>query len=362
MLALQDKTVGRIVAKAWGMSEFAVIPPERWESIVTRLIDAYRHGLSSERLDRDTGLWEWSKALSKSYEGVPLRGIYDDGESSPFERAVKRIEDYLEEFEAERASRNPGNIGTTVTEAVAEGITDARELGMIVLIDAAPGLGKTCGAREYLATARIAEGIDCNVWMIRLEEGGVAPLAVLCQIADEIVGHGNYDRRSVPAVSAAIRRKTEGKGGVLIVDEAQGLAQEGIQGPKVFNCLRQFTGDDWGCFGIALLANGEVYRRYGESGKFTQLYRRVARRIEIFGLADAEKAAKLTPPAPALQMKDVRAVASQWGITDPETLVWCERMAAQPGALGHLNKLLMRARREYEEISREVLENMGVWS
>lgn len=348
------------LVKPW--SEGAAVSRERWTDLTNRLILALSPALSIERITKETGLdARWLELFAGSPDLV--RGnVARDYPDQPtlFETKVDKLESYLSKVDAERRERSPERVLTTVTKAVMTGIADARALVSIVLIDAESGLGKTAGAEEAITRARIAEGFRCNVWMIQLGEGGVSPLNVLCQIADELVGYGKFDHRNVPAVSRAIRQATEGGGGVLIVDEAQLIAQEGIQGPKVFNSLRQFC--DWGCFGIALLANGEIYRRYGKNENYTQLYRRVAKRIEIFGLKEAKEAALRRPPAPALQVADVRAVAASWGIADIEVIAWSERIAEQPGALGKLTKLYSRARHEYGNISRLALADMGVWS
>lgn len=349
------------LVKPW--PEDAAVTRERWDNLTNRLILALGNGLTIERIVKESALdARWLELFAGNPDLV--RGnaprAYPD-EPTHFETKVDTLESYLAKYETERLARSPGRVLTTVTKAVIRGIADARALGMIVLVDAVPGLGKTEGAREFIAKARAAEGFRCNVWMIRLEESGVSPLNVLCQIADEIVGYGKFDRRNLPAVSRAIRQATEGIGGVLIVDEAQHLAQEGIQGPKVLNSLRQFCATDWNCFGIALLANGEVYQRYGVNDKFAQLYSRVAKRIEIFGLKDAKEAARRQPPVPALQITDVRAIAAAWGIVDPEIVAWCVRIAEQPGTLRKLSVLLMRAIHEYGIINRAALIDMGVW-
>lgn len=111
-----------------------------------------------------------------------------------------------------------------------------------------------------------------------------------------------------------------------------------------------------------LMANGEIYHRYGQNEKFTQLYSRVHKRIEVFGLNDADEAARRTPPAPALQVADVRAIAAQWGIEDPEVIAWCVREAAKPGALRHLDKRLRGVLDDWGEITRASLQLAGVWS
>lgn len=349
-----------VLVKPW--PDDAAVSRERWDDLTNRLILALGAGLTLDRTATETGLdAHWLELFAANPEMV--RGntarTYPD-QPTKFETKVDTLESYLVKIAAEHLARSPARVLTTVTKAVIRGIADARALGMLVLIDAEPGLGKTEGGHEFVTLARVAEGFRCNVWMIRLEESGVSPLNVLYQIADEIIGFGKYDRRSVPAVSRAIRKATEGSGGVLIVDEAQRIAQEGIQGPKVLDSLRQFCATDWNCFGIALLANGEIYRRYGSDEKYAQLSRRIAKRVEIFGLKDAEEAERKRMPA--LQVADVRAVVSAWGVADPDVVGWAARIVKQPGALGNLTKLFRRARHEYGVINSAALKDMGVWS
>lgn len=343
----------------------AAITRDRWEALVTRLIAAYSTGMTPVRLAREASAGQarggsfdaqWLALFTTKPETV--RGntarLYTD-QPSGFELRVIALESALDRHESERQARGePGQIATTVVSTVCEAIAEARALTSIVQVDADSGIGKTKGIDYYLSGCRAAEGFGCPVWRIRLDATGVNLRVILCQIADEIIGDGRYSG-SDAAIANDIAEATEGAGGVLIIDEAQHLAEE-ISGPRILNALRSFAGTDKGCFGLVLLGNGEIYRRYN-TAKYAQLQSRMAHRVEILGIDAGEHDAEKNPrnPKPALQVADVRAIAEAWGVTDLEAVALSIEIARKPGALRTLTNLYKRARHEWGEISHRTM-------
>jgi DNA transposition AAA+ family ATPase len=343
----------------------AAITQVRWEALVMRLIAAYSNNMTPARLAREASAGQvrgvsidaqWLALFTTQPEIV--RGntarLYSD-QPSGFELRVSALESALDRHETERRTRGePGQIETSVARAVCEAIAEARALTSIVQADADPGIGKSQGADYYISRCRAAEGFACPAWKIRLDAAGVSLRVILCQIADEIIGAGHYGGTDV-AIANDIAKATEGTGGVLIIDEAQHLAEE-ISGPRILNALRSFAGTDKGCFGLVLLGNGEIYRRYN-TAKYAQLQSRMDHRVEILGLDAGEHDAKKNPhnPKPALQVADVRAIAEEWGVTDLDAVALSINIARKPGALRALTNLYKRARHEWGEINHRTM-------
>lgn len=186
---------------------------ERWEALKTRLILAYRDGLNPERIMRDIpqidSRWIGLFAGNDQLVRMNRQRDYPD-EPTHFELNVGRLETYLKEFITGKARGSSEIVVTAVTRAFIVAAELARATGRIVLYDAASGLGKTKGADYYLAQTRMAEGIGCPVWKIKLDPNGLSPLYVLRQIANETIGIDGNDKRKAPELANAIHAKTAG--------------------------------------------------------------------------------------------------------------------------------------------------------
>lgn len=331
--------------------ENAAVSRERWITITDRLISAHARGLTLNRLSRATGIDAgWFDIFVTQPEVVRgnSKRIYSN-QPTEFEERTAAIEAHLAEFETDfQKLGEPSRIETTVTRSVCEGIAAARAMTSVVLIDAAPGLGKTEGFRYYIEKARLSEGFSCPVWPIELDEYSLSHKAILGQIAGQTIGRNRYDERTESAMSNAISDATEGRNGVLIVDEAQHLGDATrINGIAILNGLRRFV--DRRCFGLVLIGNGEIYRRLS-AGKHAQLLSRMEHRIEIEGLSEKGKTGRGSERF-ALQEADVREIASAWGVTDVKGITYSLEIARQAGAIRLLTSVYRRALRDYGEIN-----------
>ncbi len=343
----------------------AAITEEQYRFLLSRLIAAYSYGLTPIRLATGAKLdLQWLEVFTKNSDAVQgsAQRLYS-GQPTLFEDRIQKLSAALAEFEAGRAKKR-FRVETTVTRAIGELIHRSRTHCGIVLGDASPGLGKTAGVENYVAKARAAEGFGCSVWHIQLDEVGISHKVILGQIADEIIGAGRYDNRTEFATKAAIVSATEGMEGVLIIDEAQHLATNELQGAKILNSLRTFAREDKACFGLVLLGNGEIYQRH-EGGKKAQLSSRIDYREAILGLTEGEEAAskaaassgRRSPPR-ALQQSDVRAVAASWGVTDIPAVALSIEIARLPGALRTLATAYRNAEYAYGEITHAALKKV----
>ena len=350
---LQEITDEIAMAEPW-QSKWPVLSKDRWEALRTRMADELGGGLGLARFATETGvsvgnLEIWLSTPPSRF--TSSRAVM--GEKCPQILVAEALEISFAQLDEERQQkkRKPARVETSVTRAVMEGIASARSLVETVLIDAAPGLGKTEGFREYIARARKAEGFDCPVWLIELDEYSLSQTAILGQIARQCGGIGKVDEKSEYGLSRAILEATEGKGGVLIVDEAQHLGDATKKmGLPIINGLRRLV--DQGCFGMALIGNGEIYRRL-EAGKYHQLLSRMDTwRVDIAGLGQGRNG------QPALLEADVDAVMAAWGVSGRAERKYCIETAKKHGALRVLTSVFRRCLERFAQIDAGTLQKI----
>jgi len=314
----------------------------RWESLKNRLADEISRGLSIVRIANETRLKAESiNAWATDFDWFrESRRIGSESEAVMIEIALEVRFNELDQERANEKSRSPARIETSVTREILSAINMSRDLVEIVDISAPPGSGKSEGVAEYVAKARKDEGFDCPVWIIQLTEFSLSAKSVLRMIARACVS-ANYDKHDEAAIFQDITDKTLGKGGVLIVEEAQHLGDaKNINGIRIFNGLRRFV--DAGCFGIVLIGNGELYRRL-KSVQHAQLLSRMASfRKEISGVTD----------------EDVDSVMAAWDVNGRAERAMCVKIANNPGALRSLVQAFRRALHEYGEINVATLNNV----
>jgi DNA transposition AAA+ family ATPase len=323
------------------VGQFPPIPlsAERWESIRNRIIDELARGGRGLKdfapNDYDLGRLElWLKEPPSEYVSWGAR----IGAKSASVQIAETLEKRLSEIEAigtNKRHRCPVRVETAISQAIFEGVGMARSLCEFVEIAAPPGVGKTEGKNEVIARTRKAEGFFCPVWNIELDETCISIKNILQLLSQEILGAGRFDPKNEFEMNQAIIEATEGKGGVLLVDEGQHLADiMKKMGIPIVNLLRRFV--DRGLFGIVYFGNGEIYRRLSGKGEYTQLLSRMQDfRLELKGYG-ASNGRYLT-------RDDVLAVAAAWGVTGAEESAYCLKAASQPGALRTMTNIFRRA-------------------
>lgn len=335
-------------------SKWPVLAKDRWEALRKRMAEELGGGLGLGRFATETGvsvgnLQIWLSTPPSIFPSPNARM----GEKCPQILVAEKLEISFAQLDEERRQkkRQPVRVETNVTRAVMEGIASARSLVETVLIDAAPGLGKTEGFREYIARAQKAESFNCPVWLIELDEYSLSQTAILGQIARQCGGIGKADEKSEYSLSRAIIEATEGKGGVLIIDEAQHLGDATKKmGMPIINGLRRLV--DQGCFGLALIGNGEIYRRL-EAGGYHQLMSRMETwRVDIAGLGQGRS------DQPALLEEDIDAVMAAWGVSGLAERKYCIETAKQDGALRKLTSVFRHSLERYALIDAGTLQKI----
>jgi hypothetical protein len=180
--------------------------------------------------------------------------------------------------------------------------------GKIVLVVTTPGIGKTKVAERLAAS-------DPNVWLATMapSTAGVATMAIEVGAA---IGLGDI-KGSPQQLSRQIRAHVQGKGGLLIVDEAQELTD------KAINEIRGWH--DRTKLGVALFGNDKVVGQLdGRKSALAQVSSR-------FSIKRVQAA-----PLPG----DMDALLDAWGIVAPDQRDFLSRIGAMPGALREVTQTI----------------------
>lgn len=330
---------------------------ERWKHLTARLADELARGYSLSRIIIESGMQEHNNGRREtlsvdrlrawSINPERMRETRYPGDLSEAEKIEQKLEAWFAERDTERAAQTNTAaapfVETAISRKVWGGFEQARELCELVEIAAPPGTGKTIATDQYLAQCRKLEGFDCPVWRITLSEYSLSVKSVLQLISSEIdAAHANVEARADFATVKMIEDKTEGRCGLLIVDEAQHIGDARLNnGLNILNGLRHFV--DRKLFGIAFLSNGEIYRRVS-GGKHGQLSSRMeAWRIEIKAVPD----------------EDVDSIMGAYGISGKPARDWCIKKAKGVGGLRTLTNAFRQAAREFGDVNHQTLTMLG---
>lgn len=333
----------------------------QYQTLKTRVIDLMQGGYTLTRLAIDTGptqvnyrsvgQGQWDNTLKKwleSFKNLRKDSRYSDQPSTAevVETALMQLFETLDK-ENSNKSISPVFVMTSVSQAIIQGFDSARKMQEVVEIKAPAGSGKTYTMQHYMALCRKSEGFNCPIWIITLRESNNSlkhilyeiALAMRGQAAQSFNNNGLSTSESDYHLSNEIERyAAEQRGGLLIIEEAQNLFN-GLKGATVHhglgivNELRSFT--DKHLMGIALLSNGEIYKR-AEQNNATQL----ARRLE-FWRVDAGKPTN----------EDVELIMQAWGVAGKPAREWSISVGTGKGGLGSLTAAYQASIKKYGEIS-----------
>lgn len=237
-----------------------------------------------------------------------LRGKYA-GDS---EQVAVRLSIWHENWQKKTALPEPPAF--VVTETVRELRTlfqAVRLMGCINVIVGVPGVGKTATARDYCSHP--------NTWLVTLSPAHSSVTECLLEMADALGLDSTPSSKG--ALSRAIRKRLAGTRGLLIVDEADHLAVDGLE---QLRAIQDATG-----VGMVLIGNPRGLSRASRRGMddLARLFSRIARARRLRG---AKKA-------------DVGAIAEAWGISGDAEIAVMQAIAEKPGALRVLTHTLRQA-------------------
>lgn len=282
-----------------------------------RMISETGNGYSQNRIAREA---EMSSATLSQFLGDTYKGNLQN-------TAVK-IAKWLNTYDAASSSESlptaPAWVDTPTSKRIMGDLRYAQIAADLVLIVGAAGIGKSKTIVQYQATSP-------NVWHVELSAATGSLLAALEEIALK-VGVRDY-ARSAAHLQRAIAERIRGTGGLLAIDEAQHLTVQAMDGIRWFN-------DKCGV-GLVFMGNERVYTQMtggNRAAYLDRLYSRVGKKTLIKRSAQG----------------DADAIIKAWGIDDARCRDRIRDIAARPGALRVLNKVL-RLAATYAQASRKAI-------
>lgn len=243
-----------------------------------------------------------------------LKGGYP-GDNTVLESEIARwVDSYRErQLQARALPEAPAWVSTPSGERVLAALGYAQVAGDIAVVYGGAGLGKTTAIKRYQLTSP-------NVWHATMSAATSGVVPALEEVADavglrEVTGGGSKLQRHVIA-------KMRGTHGLLCVDEAQHL---NVQALDAMRALHDATG-----IGLALVGNETVYARMtggNRAAYLDRLYSRIGKRVRLMRST----------------REDVDAVLSVWNLEAKACRSLLHDIAAKPGGLRGLTKVLRLA-------------------
>ena len=266
-----------------------------------------------------------TKTLTRSEVGrasnIPLPTLtqwLDGTYGGSYANTTERVRRYLQtvmDAKTQVASSlvAPGFVETPTSRELTDTLIYAQSSPELVVITLEAGMGKTTTCRNYAAERSSV----FHVTMRPTTSGVHAMLQELAQALDVTERNpGRLDR------AVGERLKRNGRHTLLIVDEAQNLADKSV------DQLRFFL-DLYGC-GIALVGNLDVYTRFAKADPKAghgQLHRRIGKRLQRLSPLDG----------------DITALLDAWKIADTDCRRLLSVIGRKPGTLGQIDKTIRLA-------------------
>jgi len=280
-----------------------------------RMISEAGNGYSQNRIAREADM-----------SGATLSQFLGDTYKGNMQATAMKIAKWLNAYDAQASTESlpmaPAWVDTPTSKRILGDLRYAQVAADLVLIVGAAGIGKSKTIEQYQAIAP-------NVWHVELSAATGSLLAVLEEIAIR-VGLRDYVR-SASYLQRAIATKVRNTGGLLVVDEAQHLTVQAMDGIRWFN-------DKCG-IGLVFAGNERVYTQMtggNRAAYLDRLYSRVGKKTLIKRATQG----------------DADAIIKAWGIDDGKCRERIRDIAAKPGALRVLNKVI-RLAATYAQASRK---------
>jgi DNA transposition AAA+ family ATPase len=256
---------------------------------------------------------DWSRAELARRSGIPhgtLTPVLDGVYTGSYPAQLKRLRAWLESLDEVRdrlvaLPEEPGYFETPTSRELKDTLLYAQQMPQMAVVTMASGMGKTTTAKEFRSRP--------GVFYVTMRPTTSGAYRMLQEIAIAIGVTEMSPARLDRAIGEKLKRN--GRQTLLIVDEAQNLADQAV------DQLRYFF-DEHRC-GIALLGNDEIYSRFGRGDPregFGQIHRRIGKRM------------RRMKPLPG----DIEAALDAWRVADPDARKFLAAVGRHAGALGQI--------------------------
>lgn len=227
---------------------------------------------------------------------------------------------WLAEIEQEASESEPGYCETPTGLRYLSGFEQAQSDPSIFIGGGVAGCGKSSALAHY------AQHVAPRAVLHVTASPAVKKFtAVLDSLLRELNGYGNVsDSYRTVAMIDALLREMKRQYRLIVIDEAQHLEYEALEGLRIFL-------DDFG-IGLAFLGNEKTYKDFsgtGQAARFAQLSSRVGRRMMV-----------LKP-----EEGDIDAMLAAWGVKGRREREFMQAVGMLPGALRNVHKVVKAARR-----------------
>lgn len=261
----------------------------------------------------DLSLRDLAKELEVSH---PMLSRYLEGSPSASlsEALEPALQQWLEKLATRPAAERERFVETASAEKICSTLAYAQAYGDMVAIYGGPGVGKTRSIYHYRSQRP-------NVWIATITPATAAVVPALEEVSEAVgLPDANGGARRL---SRAIRQKVFAIGGLLIIDEAQHLSMAAVEELRAIH--------DFAEVGLALVGNEVSYARLAGGGNRSAHFAQITSRLGM----------RLYLRRP--DERDVESLARRYGVTSKKSLELLERIAAKPGALRSVVKVLRLA-------------------
>lgn len=227
---------------------------------------------------------------------------------------------YLADLQGAAGRDHPGFFETPTARRIISGLEDARSDPCIFVMQGGSGVGKSTVANWYLETTNKDSRRE-RVFYVSASQSVRTLSAILKALAQVVTGSGAHAYRTEDLFDVVAQRV--GKGCLFMIDEAQHLQYEAIEG------LRDFL--DYSQVGLAFLGNEKTYKDFsgaGRAAKFAQLASRVGSRLVVLLPTEA----------------DVDVMLAAWGVKGRKEREFMLRFGLMDGGLRNVERIVRRAR------------------
>ncbi|UJZ95017.1 AAA family ATPase [Photobacterium damselae subsp. damselae] len=236
-----------------------------------------------------------------------LKGAY----SGNSELYIEALSNWINTYESgkkalQQSFVEPSWVPTYTAKKLLNIMTISQALSVWTMAYEGAGVGKTVAARHYQQN-------NSNVWIITASPNLKARRAFLSAIARKM--NITTNNMSIDRLDYEIMQKIEGSNGLLIIDEAQYVTDDALNGLRILTENR---------VGVTLLGNDIVRTRMSAPRSRVNMNPVWSRILKSHRIRNSTQ-------------KDIELYLKDWGITDSEVIQWAYKVI--PTTTGQLRTL-----------------------